>query len=106
MTFPKIPDMITRLEFDVGLRDALYGIGQLLQADPTDPTYLALSNQLKAIEQWTAGGKDLTQQQKDRVTMGLVAQRELKGDDPDLAALLIGLHNHILQRMPTAGAKP
>ncbi len=38
--------------------------------------------------------------------MGLVAQRELKGDEPDLAALLIGLHNHILQRMPTAGAKP
>lgn len=34
--------------------------------------------------------------------MGLVAQRELKGDDPELTALLIALHNHILQHMPTA----
>jgi hypothetical protein len=102
MAFPKVPDMLTRLEFDVGLRDALYAIGQLLQADPSDPLYVALSNQLKSVEQWTAGGKNLTQQQKDRINMGLVAQRELKGDEPDLAALLIGLHNFILQRMPTA----
>jgi hypothetical protein len=106
MRFPQIPDLTTRRAFDVGLRDALDGIGVLLQADPTDPTCIALANQLQAIAQWTAGGQDLTQQQKDRVTLGLVAQRELKGDAPELAALLIGLHNHILQRMPTADAGP
>jgi hypothetical protein len=104
MAFPAIPDMYTRLEFDVGLRDARHTVGQLLQSDPNDPLYRAISNQLEAIEQWTLGGRNLTQKQKDRVNMGLVAQRELKGDDPDLAALLIGLHNYILQRMPTVGS--
>ena len=94
--------MQTRLEFEVGLSEALHAIGQLLRSDPGDPAYVGIANQLEAIQQWTTDGKDLTQKQKDRVNMGLVAQRELKGDVPDLAALLISLHDYILLKMPTA----
>lgn len=102
MAFPTIPEMRTRRELELSLRDALHAIALLLESDPTDPAYLAVSNQLAAIVRWTAGGANLTQAQKDRITMGLVAQREIMGDEPELAALLIGLHHHILRRMPTA----
>ncbi len=95
-----IQDIQTRQEFDVYLRDALYMMGQLVKEFPADKTIFAVHRQLEAIEQWTAGGKNMSDDQKKRIIMGLQMQRELS-DFQDEKDLVIALHNYILLRMPS-----
>jgi hypothetical protein len=100
-----IRDILTRQEFDICLREALDMFRELVQDNPDDKTVVAVRRQLEAIEEWTAGGKNMTEDQKERIVMGLQAQRELMdfSDEKDLA---ISLHNYILLKMPSAVATP
>jgi hypothetical protein len=99
MTGPA-PPIASRADFDAGLQRALIEVAALHRDEPGDPTLIGLRHQLEALVAWTADGRALTTPQRERVTMGLVAQRELKADVPALAALLIALHTWILQQMP------
>jgi hypothetical protein len=92
----------TRQEFDVYLGDALHALDQLNQKYPGDELLESIQNQLRAIKQWTLGGKNLTQEQKDRLNLGLRAQREMSGDDPMATDLVVSIHGYILRDMPTA----
>ncbi len=100
-----IQDIQTRREFETHLRDALRMFEKLAQDNPDDQTIFAVRRQLEAIEGWTASGKNMTEDQKKRIVMGLQAQRELM-DFPDEKDIIISLHNYILLKMPSARATP
>jgi hypothetical protein len=100
-----IHDLKTRQEFDVYMRDAIYAMTKLIAENPADKMLKAILNQLEAIEKWTAGGKNLTEDQKNRIYMGLQAQREM-ADFVDEKDLVISLHNYIIVRMPNAKPGP
>ena len=100
-----IQDIKTRQEFDSRLHDALDMFAKLVQDNPGDKTIFAVHRQLEAIEGWTAGGKNMTEDEKQRIVMGLQASRELM-DFVDEADLVKSLHNFILLKMPTARATP
>ena len=92
----------TRQEFDIYLRDARYEIDKLAAQDPADRTLTSIVKQLEYIENATSTGANLDAATKKRLTMGLLAHRELKGEFENVADLIIALHNFIDQRMPTA----
>jgi hypothetical protein len=94
------PDIHTRPEFDRLLQEALVKMRALVQKVP-DPVLKAVLRQLEAVEQWTAGGQNLTKAQKDRLVMGLQASREM-ADFEDEQDLIFTLYNYIIREMPTA----
>jgi hypothetical protein len=95
-------EISTRQEFEVYLGDALHALDQLNQKYPGDELLESIRNQLRAIKQWTLGGNNLTQEQKDSLNMSLRAQREMSGDDPAAARLVMIIYNYIVLKMPTA----
>lgn len=104
-SFPEIPNLTTRDEFDAALLAARRGVAELLRGDPTDPLYVTLDHQLEALHQWTRDDLWPSHAERDRLTLGLLAQRELKPDAPTLAALLIALHNYVATTAPLAAPR-
>jgi hypothetical protein len=94
-----------RQEFDKYLPDAQAKLNQLIQKVGPDPVLVAVLRQLDAIAQWTANGQNMTQQEKDRIVMGLQAVREM-ADFPVEQDLVCALHSYIESRMPTAPPTP
>jgi hypothetical protein len=90
-----------RQEFDNHLLDAQTRVKQLIQKVGPDPVLAAVTRQLEAIASWTANGQNMSQQQKDRIVMGLQASREM-ADFPVEQDLVCALHNYLESRMPTA----
>lgn len=100
MPFPEIPTLSSRADFDTALLTARSGLAELLRTDPADPLYLALHHQLEALHAWTRDEQWPSRADRERLTLGLLAQRELKPDAPHLAALLIGLHGYVSNVTP------
>lgn len=90
----------TRQEFEHYLVEALAKIKKLVDDVPNDKTLFAVLRQLEAIQQWTAGGKNMSQADKERIIMGLQAHREM-GDFPVEQDLVLALNNYIETRMPS-----
>jgi hypothetical protein len=90
-----------RQELDSHLLEAQTKMKQLIQKAGPDPVLLAVLRQLEAIASWTANGRNMTQQEKDRIVMGLQADREM-ADFPVEHDLVCALHSYIESRMPTA----
>jgi hypothetical protein len=88
-------------QFDRHLDEAIQQVRLLESQNAGDPMLLSIRSQLEHLKGWVAEQAGLTQAQKDRFTLGLLAQRELRGDDPALADKVIALHNHLMLDLPT-----
>ena len=86
--------MKTFAEFDRALDEAIEEIGILYGRDPLDGAVDSIRAQLDALRGWTRGGREPSQDQKDRLNFGLIASRELS-DEP-VAEKLYGLASFVI----------
>jgi len=88
------PLIRSRQEFDNSVDEAIPKIKQLITDVGSDPVLVSVLRQLEAIQQWTANGLDLTPEQDKRITMGLVALRQMAAF-PDEQDLVVTIDNYI-----------
>ncbi|MDI1449928.1 immunity protein Tsi6 family protein [Polyangium sp. 6x1] len=63
------------------------------QQAPRSATYESIARQLDAMQSMTAGGRTPTEDERDSITIGLLAVRELEpAHDADLADFIERLH--------------
>jgi hypothetical protein len=70
----------------------------MLKATPDNPTIETIDTQLDAMERWTAAGGEPTKAERETISVGLIAVRELDADRQDesgeLARKLYELDNY------------
>ena len=88
------PLITSRHEFDAYVSEAIPKLEGLINAVGPDPVLVSVLRQLEAIQQWTAGGKDVTPEQNTRIIMGIQALREM-ADFPDEKDLVVTIDNYI-----------
>jgi hypothetical protein len=93
--------ILSENEFGLHLDEAIHQVGLLKSQYAGDRTLESILAQLEHLKKWVADQNGLTEAQKDRFTMGLLAQRELRGDDPVLADVVIALHNYLMANIST-----
>jgi Tsi6 len=67
----------SRADFFAMLDDAIEVTAAMLAHSPSSPVPLSASKQLAAIKQWTANGREPTLDERYRITIGVMAAREL-----------------------------
>jgi hypothetical protein len=75
----------SRADFFRVLDEALKGILDRLTKVPNLGAYQIIENELDAMKRWTANGRTPTQDERDRVDIGVITIRELEpaGTDED-----------------------
>lgn len=88
----------SRADFERVLKEARTITRAMLKATPDNPTIETIDTQLDAMERWTAGGGEPTKHDRDTISVGLIAVRELDADRQDtsgeLARKLYELDNY------------
>jgi hypothetical protein len=99
---PTDTSVMTRSQFDAAVPHGIDLMTQLIADVGPDRSLISVQRQLEAIREWTADGKNLTESQKNRLTMGWIAVREM--EDFDVAQdLVLTLSRYIKETMPSAG---
>ncbi len=100
-------DLITtQSEFFRVLAQTTAEVDALVLREPAYPVWAQLQQQLHAMTQWTANGAVPTAEQLQRVSIGLIAARELEpAPDAVIDDLITRLHklNYAWRRWPLGG---
>ncbi|MGE5787043.1 MAG: immunity protein Tsi6 family protein [Myxococcales bacterium] len=64
---------------------------QALRTQYDEPFYASIERQLRAVQEWTAGGVRPAQENIDKLTFGMMASRSVHDTDSELAKELYGL---------------
>ncbi|MGD0674447.1 MAG: hypothetical protein ABSC94_03465 [Polyangiaceae bacterium] len=67
----------SRAGFDRVLKEARAITRRMLKARPDNEVIEVIDTQLDAMERWTSGGRTPTQAERDTISIGLIAAREL-----------------------------
>jgi len=97
------PEIHTREDFARMLASTSGEIDALVAREPKYPVWALLQRQLHAMQEWTANGADPNPAQRERVSIGLVAARELEpAADAVMDNLITRLHllNYFWRRWP------
>lgn len=91
--------MITSEEdFAARLAQAQAGLARLLEGDPDNAALLSAQRQLAHVAQWTRAGGQPTPAQREQLSFGLIAAREIEPLDLPLAEQLHALSYHLKGR--------
>lgn len=83
----------TRQEFFEALEQARAEAERLAARTPGFRPYEAILEQLEAMQGWTAGGRTPTDEERDSISIGLIAVRELDPEpDPAMDTFIHRLH--------------
>lgn len=82
MTAP-LSNIKTRAEFQRILKQTRQQMAKLAEAEPLHPLWKSMLAQLKAMEEWTKDGRVPTQEERDRIILGVQVVRELEPVDSD-----------------------
>lgn len=80
------------------LAQAQAGLARLLEGDPENPALLSAQRQLGHVAQWTRAGVQPTPVQREQLSFGLIAAREIEPLDLPLAEQLHALSSHFKGR--------
>src|SRR5262245_23350004 len=97
----------TRDEFLRVLAKTTAEVDALVAREPAYPVWGQLQRQLHAMGQWSANGADPTPEQRGRISIGLIAVRELEPPaDAAMQDLVTRLHvlNYAFRHWPPTGA--
>jgi hypothetical protein len=100
------PEIRNHADFFDMLARTTTEIDGLVAREPAYPVWALLQRQLQAMRAWTTDGKDPTAEQRVRVSIGLVAARELEpAPDAVMENLVTRLHllNYYWRRWPAVG---
>ena len=100
------PEIKNRAGFFDMLASTTTEIDGLVAREPAYQVWGLLQRQLHAMRLWTTSGKDPTAEQRTRVSIGLVAARELEpAPDALMENLITRLHllNYYWRRWPAVG---
>src|SRR5678815_5144588 len=87
------PEIRNREEFLHVLARTTAEMDNLVAREPAYPVWNLLQRQLHAMQEWTAHGADPTEFQRSKVSIGLVAARELEpAPDAAMEDLVTRLH--------------
>jgi len=87
------PEIRTRDDFFRILEDTVAEIDGFVAREPAYPVWALLQRQLHAMREWTANGAEPTPEQRTRISIGLVAARELEpAPDTKIEDLTTRLH--------------
>lgn len=98
-------EILTRTEFDDLLDEATRRFSGHLAARPAYPPFVSMARQLEAIRAWTTGGRIPPMAEKRRLTLAVLAARELEDQDEELASILGALQGYVVERMGDARAE-
>jgi Tsi6 len=85
--------LTTRDDFFEVLEATLAEARQLAAKTPGFPPYQAIAEQLEAMQSFTAGGRTPTDRERDSISVGLIAVRELDPElGPEMADFIDRLH--------------
>lgn len=82
----------SRLDFSQTLSAALGYTKKRLSREPDDPVIVVINKQLKAMERWTRNGREPTKEERESINIGLIAVRELDGNDDEEEVFVEHLH--------------
>src|SRR5262245_56825721 len=91
----KTPEIRTREDFFRILESTTTEIDGFVAREPAYPVWGLLQRQLHAMREWTANGADPTPDQRGRISIGLLAARELE-PAPDAAIEDLTTRLHLL----------
>jgi hypothetical protein len=94
----------SRADFDRVLKEARDITRRLLAARPDNQTIEVIDTQLDAMGRWTAAGRDPTKAERETISVGLIAVRELSEiQDAEVQALVPKLYalNNYFEDWPT-----
>lgn len=80
-------------EFDALFAQARAEVDRMHEAEPLDRAIQSVRLQLAAVHEWTRGGREPAQREKDQLNFGLIASREL--DTYPVAPKLYALASHV-----------
>lgn len=88
----------SRDDFFQMLDEARKITGDMLRVQPKNWTIESIDTQLDAMQRWTQNDREPTQDERDSITIGLLAVRQLDADRQDqsgqLARMLYDLNNY------------
>jgi hypothetical protein len=91
-----VPSSIASVpEFQRRLEQARQRASALAASMPQDPQLASIAKQLDALHGFTQGGRQPTQDEKDRLNFGLLASRFMSDIDDDLAGELYELASFV-----------
>ena len=94
----------SQAELDTCIEEAIAKMAALNDPEPLDRACHTIQLQLEAFQGWLAEGNTaMSADDKERYTMGLVAQRELRSIDPPLSDLVVAVHNYLIEDIPIDG---
>jgi hypothetical protein len=100
------PEINNRDDFFQMLAATTAEIDALVVREPAYPVWGLLQRQLHAMRQWSANSAEPTPEQRERVWIGLAAERELEPPaDAAMQDLITRLHllNYYWRRWPASG---
>lgn len=90
---PPLSDIKNRAQFQKILTRTLEEMSERAKAQPVYPLWQNLLAQLRAMEDWTKDKRVPTKEERDRISMGTLAMREIEPtDDLELYDLSQRLH--------------
>src|SRR5262245_44494227 len=105
MSAVSTPEIHNREDFARMLAPTIAEVDAFVAREPGYPVWALLQRQLHAMQEWTANGADPTHTEQGRISIGLLAARELEpAADAAMENLITRLHllNYYWRRWPSA----
>jgi hypothetical protein len=80
---PPLSKIQTREEFQRILKQTRKDMSKLAEAQPLHPLWKSMLAQLRAMEEWSKDGRVPTQEERDKIIIGVQVVRELEPVEDD-----------------------